>query len=142
MFMIINKVSEIIKILTFLAVALMGLCFSGCSDDDKEGEEFGIIGNTYKSYEFYLDEDGWGWENTCTINFVSSSSCEIKAWGYDYMDYEKERYSWSKTCSYTLSGNIITLKKSPFYHNPKDDDFKNCGGYLERIDSGERFYKQ
>ncbi len=131
-----------LRFLSFTLLCVLISCsLSSCESDDEE-EDVSIVGNTYKSHEFYLDENGWGWQYTTTINFISSSSCEIKSWGYDYMDYEKEGYSWTEQCSYTLSGNIITLKDSPFYYRPKDEDFKNCGSYLERMDNKEKFFKQ
>lgn len=131
-----NGIFKGIVTLTFLFI---GLCFANCSDKDGGGGS--IVGNTYKNHDFYLDEDGWGWDNTTTITFKTSSSCEIKSWGYDYTDYDKERFSWTKTCSYKVSGNTITVINSPLYYNPIDQDFINHGSYLE-TSSGDIYYKQ
>lgn len=131
----------ILKGVVILATVFIGFCFVGCNDDE-EGGTGTIVGSTYKFYDFYLDEDGWGSEDNITITFNNSTSCEIKAWGYDYTYFDKERYSWTERCSYSISGNIITIKNSPIIWNREDEGFKNCGSYLERLYNGEKFFKQ
>lgn len=136
-----NKTNTILKGVLVLAITFIGFSFVGCNDDEEVGNGT-IVGNTYKCHDFYIDEDGWGSDNTTTITFNSSTSCEIKAWGYDYTDYDKERYSWTERCSYSISGNIITIKNSPLLNRREDEGFKNCGSYLERLNNGNKFFKQ
>ncbi|MBO5173268.1 MAG: hypothetical protein J6B83_09540 [Bacteroidaceae bacterium] len=134
-----KRTNSIFKGIISLIFVLIGLCFANCSDENGGGGS--IVGNTYKNHDFYLDEDGWGWDNTTTITFKTSSSCEIKAWGYDYTDYDKERFSWTEICSYKVSGNTITIIDSPLYYYPVDQDFINHGSYIE-TSSGDIYYKQ
>ena len=73
------------------------------------------------------------------ITYERFITCEIVC---DYTDYDKERYSWTERCSYSISGNIITIKNSPLLNRREDEGFKNCGSYLERLNNGNKFFKQ
>lgn len=130
----------ILRLFSVTLISMMIFFVSSCEEDYEDGGGGSIVGNTYKNHDFYLDEDGWGWDNTVTITFKTSSSCEIKAWGYDYTDYDKERFSWTETCSYKVLGNTITVMDSPIFYDRRDQKFINHGSYLES--DGDIFYKQ
>lgn len=126
-------------LIAVMIVSLWGI--SSCS----EKEEFGNA--LQKPQMLNLVGESYTWSNhkqSITLKFRTSSTCDIHNRGFEYVGAGKDYYDYNKSCSYTISGNTVTLKSWPFYVGDDDYDvvltyYSDDGGYLWR--RGEFYYK-
>ena len=107
-----------IKYLLMAFIALFTcISFSACSDDDDDSAQ-GVENHSYQRDDISVDGDGNPEEYHVRLTFKSSSTCEVKCWGYDWIwytsGYKKNNFNETKSCSYSVSGNTITLHNYPF----------------------------
>ena len=135
-----------IRFLIKLSIFGILLCvFMACANDDYESDDkknTSIVDKSYTYDSFEIDGDGNPEEYHTRLSFISSSTCQVKVWGYDYIwsnGYKKNNFNETKSCSYSISGSKIILKKYPFYAFGDDLVLTNHGSYLEG--DGNRYYK-
>ena len=131
-----------IKYLLMAFIALFTcISFSACSDDDDDSAQ-GVENHSYQRDDISVDGDGNPEEYHVRLTFKSSSTCEVKCWGYDWIwytsGYKKNTFNETKSCSYSVSGNAITLHNYPFYASGGDLVLTNHGSYLQ--DKGGDIY--
>lgn len=137
------------KFLGIIMMLIMGMAFTACSsDDDEEGDggsspETSIVGRTFKCVSENINDEGNKEKDVKEITFVTSSSCSILSWGYYYYwddDWKRGNYNETKSCSYSRSGDKITLYNYPFYAFGGNKTFTYKGSYL--IDEGNDIFKE
>lgn len=133
-----------LKFIFFLALLFVGsLSLIACgSDDDDGGSSSSVENNTYQCDETDIDGDGNPEEYHTKLTFKNSTTCEVKSWGYYYIwsdGYKREHFNSTKSCSYYISGNKITLRNYPFYADG-DMILTNNGKYL--IDQSGKIYQR
>ena len=134
-----------------MMLMLLACAFCACSNDDEDGSGgisgSSVVGNSYRYTDIYLEGDDdypLEAEYNVRITFTSSKECTVKTWGYDWIwytsGYKKESFNKSETCSYTVSGEKITIKAYPFIIDRPDVVFTNCGSYL--LSYGNKYIKE
>jgi len=107
----------------FAAALFAALSFTACSDDDETNLPItpdNIVGTWQivhqEGWEIYDGEkdtwsddypDEYGWYSTTTFNKNGTYTTT----DYEYDDYEDENYIETKTGSYSISDNTLTMKK-------------------------------
>lgn len=139
------KQSNFIIALSVFCMCLMGsLLLTSCSKDDEKGGG-DLSGKTLKYYVAEFDDSaGQIYETTERIIFNSTSECEVKRHGYDwvyYDEWEKDYWSDNYSTTYTYDGNRLVVKGYVLMWNGSrvDKTFINKGGYFEG-DGGEEFF--
>lgn len=130
------------KILWLISLAMFigsSFVFTACGDDDDEsvgGESSSstsIVGRTFKCVDEDINDEGYKIKDVKELTFVTSTSCSVHSWGYDYYwddGYKKDYYDETKSCSYSRSGDKITLYNYPFYAFGGNKTLTYKGGYL------------
>lgn len=131
-----------IKYLMLAIVAIFAfVSFTACSSDDDDSAQ-GVENHSYQRDDISVDGDGNPEEYHVRLTFKSSSTCEVKCWGYDWIwytsGYKKNNFNETKSCSYSVSGNTITLHNYPFYASGGNLVLTNYGSYLQ--DKGGDIY--
>lgn len=102
-----------------------------------------LQGRTFVHEEYDIDGEGHKVYHKNSITFTSTSQCSINASGYDYAWYDsgwkKDHYDITKSCSYSVSGDKVTLRNYPFYSSPGDLVLTYWGGALM---DGSDVYKE
>lgn len=110
--------------------------FSSCSDDDEESSESvtssSLVDRTFTCDNSYVNDDGLFVESIKELTFTSSTQCSIHSHGYDWNAYyDQEYYNETKTCSYSVSGDKVTLHNYPFFAFDDDLVLTFHGSYLQ-----------
>lgn len=85
---------------------MMNSC--GSDNDVIESEDELLIGNIYQYYEEWYNEFTKTEVHQTTIEFLSSTSCEVHAWGYS-VTLGKEVFNETKTLLYSVSGDEVSI---------------------------------
>ena len=126
---------------------LCSVSLASCGDDDdKPGGQSvttdNLVGRSFRCDWTDINDDNLPVEEHKEITFTSTTQCSIRSWGYDwvwYDSYEKENYNETKTCSYSVSGDKITLHNYPFFAFGGDLELTYCGDFLME---GDNIYKE
>lgn len=128
---------------SYLSVCVLVMCalftavsFSSCSDDDEESSESvtssSLVDRTFTCDNSYVNDDGLFVESIKELTFTSSTQCSIHSHGYDWNAYyDQEYYNETKTCSYSVSGDKVTLHNYPFFAFDDDLVLTFHGSYLQ-----------
>ena len=95
---------KLLRLKTLIVVALcviMGMSFTGCSDDDKPADN-GIVGTWRLSFK----ESNSEWWH-CQLHFKSGGTLEVKSWN---SPTEKEPSSYEAKGTYSISNSFITIR--------------------------------
>ena len=109
---------------------------NSCSDEDEgmSTSASDLEGRSFTCDESYVNDDDMLVECYKTITFTSSTQCSIRNRGYDWIwddGYVQDSYNETKTCSYSVSGDKITLHDYPYYAFGGDVVLTYHGDYLE-----------
>ena len=106
---------KLLHLQSLVAVALcviMAMAFTGCSDDDDEPADSGIVG-TWRLSLKESGDDFW----YCQYHFKSDGTFEVKDWSSE----SKEPSSYEAKGSYSISGSFITIK---IYDEEDDEEYE------------------
>lgn len=85
----------------------------GSDDDDLETDGDGnvsLVGNYYQYDDESYNDYGEKSEYHKSIEFLSSTRCEVHSWGFDLDEGEKNRFNETLTLSYSVSGKKVTIR--------------------------------
>lgn len=123
-----------------LTALLVSTSFVSCSDDDDDNggaSPTKLVGRSFAYFYSGVDGDGNPEQWTTTISFTSETKCSVNDKGYWYIwsdGYKKDSWNETKSCTYSVSGDKITLHNYPFFADGGDAVYTYFGSYL--ISSG------
>ena len=127
---------------------LISVSFVSCGDDDDDNDNASassakLVGRSFAYYYSGVDGDENPEQWTITITFKDATNCSVNDKGFWYIWYDGyKKESWNKTgsCTYSVSGDRITLHNYPFLADGGDVIYTYKGTYL--LSSGGDVYSE